>query len=52
MHKICLQWNYQTGKSKKENAKFWELFYELIFDQPEADFHKEVFRNFTEFSSR
>jgi len=34
-------------EQKKKIAKFWELFYELIFEQPEADFHKEVFRNFT-----
>lgn len=32
---------------KKKIAEFWKRFYELIFTQPEEDFHKEVFRNFT-----
>jgi len=34
-------------EQKKKIAKFWKLFYELIFSQPETDFDKEVFRNFT-----
>jgi len=34
-------------EQKKKIAEFWKRFYELIFTQPEEDFHKEVFRNFT-----
>jgi len=34
-------------EQKKKITKFWKLFYKLIFTQPESDFHKEVFRNFT-----
>ena len=34
-------------EQKKKITEFWKLFYDLIFTQPEEDFHKEIFRNFT-----